>query len=478
MPLGVLRAMQEIMKRCRNEDSVLFRLMHQPAVRIGLQSTKSLSSIVTDSAPASTAWATGSKTFNRYLAVLPDGRKLNTIFEILKASLNISCGIVTTTRVTHATPAAWISHNPNRDREDDIALDYLQFKPDIILGGGARHFAPDRRKDGKDLWQSFQQSGYLVLKNREQINQAFNHNGPILGTFSSSHLDYYLDRSNDPELQAQQPTLAEMTALALHNLAARRKGFILQVEAGRIDHANHSNDAWGAINETFEFDRTLQVILNFIQKNPQTLLIIASDHGNAGWGINGTGFEYNDATEALLFYSKIKASFAKIKKSFLSRSPEEIKDAFEYYTGVRLTLEEAEQIYIKTNEKRELQTGDFLYEPEATMAQILTKSIYRIGTENQNEYLALTSNYQLRRGNVSFTSTNHTAEDQLVLVYGHKAEATGINRLIENSDLFSIMLGYFNLKYKNPCLREEEAVAYLKKISALEWEKHRSLHIS
>lgn len=98
----------------------------------------SLSSVVTDSAPASVAWATGSKTVNRSLSSLPDGRKLTTIFE-LGRERGIACGVVTTTRVTHATPAAWYSHNPNRDDEDNIALDLLNSNLMVAMGGGDRH---------------------------------------------------------------------------------------------------------------------------------------------------------------------------------------------------------------------------------------------------------------------------------------------------------------------------------------------------
>ena len=125
MPLGVIRAMHEIRTGVfGRRDSNLYARLRDPRSSVGYMSTASLTSIVTDSAPASVAWATGVKTANRFLASLPNGQTLTTIMELLKGK-GIGCGLVTTTRVTHATPAAWVSHQPHRDLEDNIALDLL-----------------------------------------------------------------------------------------------------------------------------------------------------------------------------------------------------------------------------------------------------------------------------------------------------------------------------------------------------------------
>ena len=140
MPLGVTRAMHEFRTSVFGRpDSALYARLRDPRSSVGYMATASLSSIVTDSAPASVAWATGVKTNNRMLAALPYGRPLTTIMELAKEE-GYGCGLVTTTRVTHATPAAWVSHQLHRDLEDDIALDLLAFKPDVLLGGGNVHF--------------------------------------------------------------------------------------------------------------------------------------------------------------------------------------------------------------------------------------------------------------------------------------------------------------------------------------------------
>ncbi|MBU4372845.1 MAG: alkaline phosphatase, partial [Euryarchaeota archaeon] len=304
MPLGDIRAMHEISTRVwGNSGTNIYSLMEDTRSSLGYMGTTSLSSIVTDSAAASVAWATGSKTANRMLSSLPDERPLKTIMELLKER-GYACGLVTTTRVTHATPAAWVSHQINRDAEDDIALDYLKFKPDVLLGGGSRHFDPAKREDGLDLFDELAKE-YDIVKDKNSLlsQEIISSKKPLLGTFSESHIDYYMDRLNNPALGSKQPTLAEMTRIAISKLSRNSKGFILQVEAGRIDHANHSNDAWAAIMDTFELDMTLGVINEYLKVNPNTLVIVTSDHGNAGWGINGTGPGYNDATEALKKYT-------------------------------------------------------------------------------------------------------------------------------------------------------------------------------
>ena len=476
MPLGVIKGMHEIRTRLYGDKHTNFySKMKDIHSTVGYMSTGSLSSIVTDSAPASVAWSTGSKTINKVLASLPDGRPLRTIMELLKEQ-GYACGLVTTTRVTHATPAAWVSHQMDRDKEDDIALEYLKFKPDVLLGGGNRQFDPSRRKDGKDLFKTFSDTGYDVVKERESLLSAefLSSQKPLLGVFSSSHMSYYVDRINQPELAKKEPALPEMTRVALQKLSRNPKGFILQVEAGRIDHANHCNDAWAAILDTYELDLTVAVIDEFLRMNPKTLVIITSDHGNSGWGINGTGPEYNDSTEALKKYQPIKASFEFIKRKMKKdSSPAEIKDLFEHFTTYKISDEEASMISRSMQPEYILYHGDYIIQPEATMGKILAHSIYEKISEIFWEGKAL-----LRRGNVGFTSTHHTGEDQILLSYGYKSKELGLGRHVDNTYLFSAMCEFFGIRYKNPTMTEEEAKPFIKTASLEEWKRHMELHIA
>ncbi len=476
MPLGVIKGMHQIRTRVHREKGTNFYSKMKDAHSVvGYMSTESLSSIVTDSAPASVAWSTGAKTLNRMLASLPDGRPLKTIMELVKEQ-GYGCGLVTTTRVTHATPAAWVSHQLQRDDEDAIAMDYLKFKPEVLLGGGSRFFEPSGRKDGNDLFKAFTEVGYDVVRERDKLlsSETFSSSKPLLGAFSSSHMSYYLDRLNQPELGKRQPTLPEMTKIALQKLSRNPKGFLLQVEAGRIDHANHSNDAWAAILDTYELDLTLAVIDDYLKVNPKTLVIVTSDHGCGGWGINGTGPEYNDSTEAFKKYQSIKSSFEVIKtrlKRESSRS--EIRDIFEHFTAFKITSEEASMIQAAMQPDYKAFHGDYLIQPDAVMGMILAHSTYPKVRGVSVEGAPL-----LRRGNVGFTSTNHTGEDQILLSYGYKADQLGLNRHVDNTYLFSAMCKFFGIKYQNPTMTEEEAKPFIKTASLEEWRRHMALHIA
>jgi alkaline phosphatase len=297
---------------------------------------------------------------------------------------------------------------------------------------------------------------------------------PLLGVFSSSHLDYYVDRINQPELAKKEPALPEMTRVALQKLSRNSKGFILLVEAGRIDHANHNNDAWAAIQETYELDLTLAVIDEFLRMNPKTVVIIASDHGTSCLGINGTGPEYNDSTEALKKYQPIKASLEFIKRKMKKdASLAEIKDLFEQFTTYKISDEEASMISRSMQPEYRLYHGDYIIQPEATMGKILAHSIYERISDIFWDGKAL-----LRRGNVGFTSTHHTGEDQIVLSYGYKSKEIGLGRYVDNTYLFTAMCEFFGIGYKNPTMTEEEAKPFIKTVSLSDWIKHMELHVA
>jgi alkaline phosphatase len=471
MPLGVTRAMHEIRTGVfgRN-DSNLYARLRDSKSSVGYMATASLSSIVTDSAPASVAWATGVKTTNRMLASLPNGRPLTTILELLKGE-GYGCGLVTTTRVTHATPAAWVSHQLHRDLEDDIALDMLAFRPDVLLGGGSVHFDAAKRTDKKDLFVGFTKAGFDVVRDRKALLASSPDGRPLMGTFAGSHIAYSVDRLNNKELGSLQPTLPEMTSAALQRLSRNPKGFILQVEAGRIDHASHSNDAWGAIMDTIELDDTLAVIDTYLAANPNTLVIVTSDHGNAGWGINGTGPDYNDASAALRSYGAAKASFEVITKKMKGKGPGDIGEIVREYTGFAISPDESRMIADAMARDYTAYPGDFVYQPDATLAKIMTHNAYGKGDKGQAAAI-------IRRGNVGFTSCNHTAEDQLLLAYGHKAKELGMDRFVDNTYLFEVMCRYFGISFKNPSMTPEQAKPFVKTASASEWQRHMKNHIS
>ena len=258
----------------------------------GYAKTYSGSGFVTDSAASGTALASGVKTYNgaigmSYNKIDPKNksRSLETIVDVMKRA-GKSTGVLSTTRVTHATPAAYYAHVPKRSMEDEIASFVKDSSLDLLMGGGRRHFVS--RKDGVNLLDEIVESGWVVLENKEQMRahtQKSVHS-KVLGLFNQSHITYEKERrltSIDTE-----PSLTEMTKYALDFLNDNEKGFFLMLEAGRIDHASHENDIVNMLHETKTLDECIEMILEH-EAMKDTLLIITADHETAGLAVSGYG---------------------------------------------------------------------------------------------------------------------------------------------------------------------------------------------
>ncbi|NJK92897.1 MAG: twin-arginine translocation signal domain-containing protein [Blastochloris sp.] len=231
MSTGVPGLAEKLSQLSRNQETHWHRLSRDPKTTHGLFDMASMDSMVTDSAPAASAWGSGRRVPNRVINEFPDGTVLRPLCPILKEK-GWATGLVTTARVTHATPAGFVAHVPHRDYEDEIALQYLN-QVDIVLGGGDLHFSNTYRLDGVDLEGQFKQAGYSLLKTRDELLSAASseQNRKMLGLFYPDHLPYTLDHQQDARLLREVPTLAEMTQAALQGLARSRKGFFLMVEA-------------------------------------------------------------------------------------------------------------------------------------------------------------------------------------------------------------------------------------------------------
>ena len=305
MSIGIPSMAEQFSQLVRGKGTHFAALLSNPKAAHGFFDTQSLSSLVTDSAAAATALGSGTRVFNGAINVLPDGRELRPIHHLLKEK-GFGTGLVTTARVTHATPAGFGSVQPRRDDEDLIAPQY-NGKVDVILGGGARHFDADRRRaDKNDVAGEYEKAGYAVVRDKTAL-AAVPKDKRILGLFDNSHVPYTIDHMNDEKLKATVPTLAEMTKSALTMLEQNPKGFLLQVEGARIDHF-HGNDAAAALWDQIAFDDAIEAALEFQQRNPDTLIVVTSDHGTANPGLNGMGNEYVDSTECFGRIANAKSS--------------------------------------------------------------------------------------------------------------------------------------------------------------------------
>ena len=256
-----------------------------------LSRTSSADNIVGDSAAAMSAMMTGVNTNSGVIGYPPtterfdfnldgDGKPLTNVAELAR-SLGYAVGIVTTAKVTHATPAAVYAHVNDRGREDDIATQLvpggagynarLGSGLDVILGGGRAHFLPGTRPDGRDLRAQLRAQGYAYVEDAAGL-EALGAGSRVVGLFNSSHMEYELYRFGEP-------SIVDMTAKAIEVLAATGRPYFLMVESGRIDHAHRAGNAFRAFVETRELDRAIGAAIEAVDLD-RTLIVATADHGH------------------------------------------------------------------------------------------------------------------------------------------------------------------------------------------------------
>ena len=259
-----------------------------------LVTTHADNTLITDSAAAGTAMATGYKTTNAVIAKLPDGRDVKTIAEAAREK-GYAVGIATSVRITHATPAAFSAHNMSRSRENEIAIDQVNSGFEYYAGGGYRHFVAkenpqglkSKRKDDRDLVAELKDKGYTTFVG-ENSRDAFRALTPqkgqkVFAALAYSALAYEIDRRNSLAGPNAMPSLAELTDKGIEVLANQDKPFFFMVEGGKIDWAAHCHDAAATIWDTLAFDDAIAKAFDFYQKHPkETLIIVAADHETGG----------------------------------------------------------------------------------------------------------------------------------------------------------------------------------------------------
>jgi alkaline phosphatase len=346
MSMGVPSLAEPFAKLHRGRPTRLWQLLRAGGTTLGWFDMTSANSLVTDSAAAATSWGGGQRVNNGAINVTPDGQRLEPIARRCQAA-GKPVGLVTTTRITHATPAGFAAVHPNRHAEDAIATQYLG-EVDVLLGGGRRHFDANQRSDGRDLRQVYAEAGYTVIDDRLALER-YDNQSRCLGLFSDSHMPYVLDWRQDPQLQRAVPRLPAMTRCALNQLQGRSEGFLLQVEAGRVDHAAHANDAAAILHEQLEFDDAVAEALAFAEGDGETLVVVTSDHGNANPGLNGIGGGYVDTTASFKQVLKTTASFDQILPQLRElksdqQTPAKVRKVVHQHTDIALSDAEATQL--------------------------------------------------------------------------------------------------------------------------------------
>lgn len=388
----------------------------------GAMRTYSAESAITDSAPAATALATGHKSNDKFIGVLPSVVNSPGLEQVAKEDAfrpvaNVlegakqqgkATGLISTSEIQHATPAGFSAHVNNRSQYGDIAEQQVYQNIDVVLGGGLESLSPgttkNARKDGEDLLNVLKEKNYALVKTRDELlnSQA----SKIWGSFPPSALAYDFDRA---KTRASEPTLAEMTEKAINTLKKDEDGFFLFVEGSKVDWAAHANDTIGIISDILSFDDAVKEAIDFAKEDGNTLVVAVTDHGNSGitmGNINTTNT-----------YSSIPVSayIDPLKKATMT-----IEGALGQLKEDQSNLVEVAALYGLDN----------LTEEELTTL----KSAKDLGSE----MVKMLAN----RANIGYTTGGHTGEDVFLYSFG-PSKITG---LVENTDLAHAMAKFMGFE--------------------------------
>jgi alkaline phosphatase len=410
---GVLPLAEALSQQTRERPTRWWELMRSTSAVHGLMDTASADSMVTDSAAAASAWGGGQRVPNGQINVTDKGRKLEPIGATLRGK-KCRLGLVTTATVTHATPAGFAAVTPDRDDEEAIAPQYLDLA-EIVLGGGSEFFDPSKREDKRDLFADFAKAGYEVLRDRDQLLAS--KSARLLGTFTSGHLPYSVDRSHDEGLAKKVPTLAEMTDAALKRFLAGDAPFLLQIEGARIDHAAHANDIAGLLGDQLAFDDAIATVMAAIAGRDDILVVVTSDHGNSNPGLNGMGSSYRRTNEHFRRIAAMKSSHERLFAEWSAKpaGPSALSALVEDRLGFKPSDSEAATLLDTIGGKPVSEWNHLLANPPGILGQIAGN-----------------------HSGIGWTGTVHTADPTLITALGPQAER--FHGLVRNDSVHGKLL--------------------------------------
>ncbi len=356
-----------IMDGCGDEQLTLARWFKGAPLalddmRTGAVKTYTSDAVIADSAPAATAYATGIRTAGTMIGLAPPVKNIPGLppsapelalkpqASVLEGArlLGKATGIVVTSRISHATPAAYFAHVGKRSQEEDITEQGVYQGIDVVLGGGRRYLLPAQaggsRQDQEDLTAVLRSRNYQLIEHKDAFTKISE--PKVYGLFAMSHLAPEIDR---PDLAPEQPSLAEMTQKAISLLSTNKNGFFLMVEGSQIDWACHANDPAHLLSDLLMFDQAVQVALDFAKKDGQTLVLALPDHNTGGLSIGNRRSDetYDKLTPEILLapLKKMRRSAPALWQSLgADRSPERIREAVRRDWGLDISLEHARQI--------------------------------------------------------------------------------------------------------------------------------------
>jgi alkaline phosphatase len=355
-----------------------------------------------DSAPTTSCYMTGHPSLAGWVSTYPESdpgddlvtidtarayQPLMTALEAARITQNKSTGLVFTCEFPHATPADCSAHSYNRSKYEWIAPQMVHNNLEVVIGGGVKILRDEDK-------QFLENEGYGVFLN--DINNFRNYSGnKMWALFKDKDMSYDIDRN-----PIEEPSLAEMTKVAIKKLSKNKNGFFLMVEGSKVDWAAHANDPRAIISDMLAFDKACGAAFDFAKKDGHTVVIIVPDHGNSGISLGSERCpKYSQLSIEQLFdnVSKFKTSIDGMIKILHNTNPAGLREKVFELTGITLADEEYDTL---------LQCGDYklstLSNDERMKGSKLTKEIAKI----MDKYTCF-----------GFTTTGHTGEEVFLAVY-------------------------------------------------------------
>ncbi|WP_455169507.1 alkaline phosphatase [Aegicerativicinus sediminis] len=250
---------------------------------IGLITVSSASELITDSAAAATSFASGEKTYNGAIGVNIDQEPLVTIVD-LASDKQMKTGIISTSSITHATPACFYAHVEKRRMQDEIATFLPVSDIDFFAGGGTDFF--NNRKDERNLTEEFVQNGFTIDTTLVEDYSKLKDSTKYGFLMAPNGMKSMIDGRGD--------FLPTSSALAIEYLSKSKDGFFLMIEGSQIDWGGHGNDGEYIKSEMLDFDQTIGKVLDFAKQDGNTLVIVTADHETGGYTLASNGSNYNE----------------------------------------------------------------------------------------------------------------------------------------------------------------------------------------
>ena len=303
----------------------------------GLVRTYCSDSPIGDSAPTGSTYATGHRSQDGFIATyparsmdsngirfdIPDSLAYRPMFTLLEAARlqGKATGMVVTCYFPHATPADFLAHTPNRNQYGRIAKQMVHHPCDLLLGGGS-YWVDSSLKEGYNAPKELLNRDISYTKSFAEAQQIVaGGDYRLWGLFSPKEMDYEIDR--DPQ---KQPSLEEMTRLALEALSQQENGFFLMVEGSKVDWGAHNNDLPAAVFDFLAFDRAVGVVMDFAEKDGHTLVVVMPDHQTGGLSLGNrrlnSGYARTSAQELFEPLRRCKASYEKTVKELFAAPSE------------------------------------------------------------------------------------------------------------------------------------------------------------